>query len=170
MDSPDVIYQAAFFDGEFLGYADFVERAEDGWVVCDAKLARTAKPKALLQLGAYAHQIQRMHLPLSSTVSLLLGSGERADFSVSDVLPVFLERRERLCGLLASHRAGGEPVAWDDQRFVACGTLPRVPSVRRRDQRRHRCRRAADGAAPQAPRGAARHQIDRRSRRCQGQA
>ncbi|WP_148612640.1 TM0106 family RecB-like putative nuclease [Nocardioides rubriscoriae] len=121
MDEPDVIYQAAFFDGEFFGYADFIERADDGWLVCDAKLARSAKPKALLQLGAYADQIQRMDLPLSSTVSLMLGNGERADFRVSDVRPVFIERRERLRHVLTSHQAGGVPVAWGDDRFVACG-------------------------------------------------
>ncbi|MEX5255092.1 TM0106 family RecB-like putative nuclease [Kocuria arenosa] len=124
LDEPDVIYQAAFFDGEFFGYADFMERADDGWVVCDAKLARSAKPKALLQLGAYAHQIQRMGLPLSSRVSLLLGNGERADFRVSDVLPVFLERREQLRHLLSSHQVGGVAVVWGDERLVACGKCP----------------------------------------------
>lgn len=66
------LFQAAFSDGEFFGYADFVERADDGWLVCDAKLARSAKPRALLQLGAYADQIQAMGLPLSSRVALLL--------------------------------------------------------------------------------------------------
>ena len=29
---PDVVYQPAFFDGEFFGYADFVERTESGWL------------------------------------------------------------------------------------------------------------------------------------------
>ncbi|MUN62873.1 TM0106 family RecB-like putative nuclease [Kocuria sediminis] len=124
LGEPEVIYQAAFFDGEFFGYADFIERANDGWVVCDAKLARSAKPKALLQLGAYAHQVQQMGLPLSKTVSLLLGNGERADFRVSDVLPVFLERREQLRHLLASHQAGGVAVVWGDERLVACGKCP----------------------------------------------
>ncbi len=52
-----------------------------------------------------------MGLPLSSTVSLLLGNGERADFQVADVLPVFLERRERLraaARLPPSRRAAGQ--------------------------------------------------------------
>ncbi len=124
MNGTDVVYQAAFFDGEFFGYADFIERADDGWLVCDAKLARSAKPKALLQLGAYADQIWRMKLPLSLTVSLLLGSGERVDFHVSDVLPIFIERRDRLRQLLAAHQAGGTPVAWGDERLVACGKCP----------------------------------------------
>ncbi|MAO79092.1 MAG: nuclease [Nocardioides sp.] len=118
---PDVVYQAAFFDGELFGYADFIDRAADGWLVCDAKLARAAKPKALLQLGAYADQIRRMNLPLSSRVSLLLGTGERADFRVADVLPVFVERRDRLRQLIAEHRDSGEAVRWGDERVVACG-------------------------------------------------
>lgn len=44
----NVVYQATFSDGEFLGYADFIERANDGWRACDAKIARSAKPKALI--------------------------------------------------------------------------------------------------------------------------
>src|SRR5680860_1469873 len=118
---PDVVDQAAFNDGEFFGYADFVERADDGWLVCDAKLARSAKPRALLQLGAYADQIQSMSLPLSSRVALLLGNGERVEFRVADVLPVFRERRDRLRSLLSTHRDIGLPVAWGDDRHVSCG-------------------------------------------------
>ncbi len=118
----DVIYQPALFDGEFFGYADFVLRTDQGWQVCDAKLARSAKPAALLQLGAYADQVARLGLPLSSTVSLLLGSGDCAEFPVSDVLPVFIERRERLRELLNSHRTTNSPVEWGDDRLIACGT------------------------------------------------
>lgn len=118
---PQVGYQAAFFDDEFFGYADFVESADDGWLVCDAKLARQAKPRALLQLGAYAEQIRKMGLPLSSRVSLLLGNGDRADFPVADVLPAFLERRDRLRSLIATRRARGLPVFCGDETIVACG-------------------------------------------------
>lgn len=120
-EDPDVVYQAAFFDEEFFGYADFIENAPDGWLICDAKLARSAKPQGLLQLGAYADQIQRLNLPLSDTVSLLLGNGERADFRVAEVLPVFRERRTRLRALLADHQAHATPIHWGDDRIVACG-------------------------------------------------
>lgn len=120
----DVVYQATFSDGEFFGYADFVERVDDGWRVCDAKIARSAKPKALIQLGAYADQVRRAGLPLSSTVSLLLGNGERTDFRVTDVLPVFEERRQRLSGLIEEHRSGSVAVTWGDDRYVACGRCP----------------------------------------------
>ena len=132
---PKVVYQAAFFDGEFFGYADFVERAADGWVVCDAKLARQAKPRALLQLGAYADQMDKLDLPLSSRVSLLLGNGQRADFQAADVIPAFRERRARLRSLLAEHRQEGAPVQWGDDRYVACG---------RCDECKHAAEQASD--------------------------
>ena len=82
---PDVIFQPTFFDGEFFGYADFIENTEDGWLVCDAKLARSAKPQALIQLAAYADQIEAMGLPLSPTVSLFL-SHARIEYASVSVL------------------------------------------------------------------------------------
>ena len=119
---PDVVFQAAFFDGEFFGYADFIEQGEDGWVVCDAKLARHAKPEALLQLGAYVDQLIKLGLPVSESVSLLLGSGKRADFRIADVIPIFEERRERLRTLIADHTAATDAAGWGDDSITACGS------------------------------------------------
>jgi len=116
-----VLYQAAFFDGEFFGYADFVERTREGWLVCDAKLARRAKPRALLQLGAYAEQLRLLEVPLSDRVALLLGSGERVTFPVAEILPVFRDHRSRLRDLFARHRDVGTPVAWGNDTVLACG-------------------------------------------------
>ena len=39
-DDKEVVYQATFFDGGFVGHADFLERTPDGWLVSDTKLAR----------------------------------------------------------------------------------------------------------------------------------
>src|SRR6478735_6405242 len=50
----EVVYQATFFDGGFVGHADFLERTDDGWLVSDTKLARTESVPALLQIAAYA--------------------------------------------------------------------------------------------------------------------
>ncbi|MGQ0845285.1 MAG: TM0106 family RecB-like putative nuclease [Sporichthyaceae bacterium] len=116
---PATVFQAAFFDGEFFGYADFLERTGEGWAVCDAKLARSAKPRALLQLGAYADQLARLGLPLAPKVALLLGSGQRAEFALADVLPVYRARRDRLRHLLLTHRQAG-PVAWGEESYGAC--------------------------------------------------
>lgn len=115
------VFQAGFFDGEFHGYADFVEWTDDGWLVSDAKLARQAGPKALLQLGAYVDQLRRAGLKVSDTCALLLGDGSRQTFPVADIIPVFRERRARLRAILGEHRASGEAITWSDDRYVACG-------------------------------------------------
>ncbi len=59
--SAPVIYQAAMFDGRFVGFADFLilENSPAGhrYRLCDTKLARSVKVEALLQLAAYAHAL-----------------------------------------------------------------------------------------------------------------
>ncbi|PWJ24369.1 uncharacterized protein ATK17_0459 [Branchiibius hedensis] len=116
-----VLYQPAFYDGEFFGYADFVLPGEDGWQVWDAKLAREAKPRALLQLGAYVDQLLAMGVPVAPRVGLLLGDRSREEFPISEVLPVFRERRNRLRQLLIDHRTSSGPVQWGRPDLVACG-------------------------------------------------
>ena len=50
----DVIYQACFVDGDWRGFADFVERQANGrYEVVDTKLARHSKPAYVLQLCFY---------------------------------------------------------------------------------------------------------------------
>ena len=58
-----MIYQATFFDGGFIGRADFVERTSDGWLVGDTKLARTVNVTALLQMAAYAYLLRGRACP-----------------------------------------------------------------------------------------------------------
>ena len=59
----DVVYQAAFFDGRFHGFADFVVREPTGWTIVDTKLARTESVPALLQIAAYAVQLADAGVP-----------------------------------------------------------------------------------------------------------
>ncbi|MGA1838024.1 TM0106 family RecB-like putative nuclease [Herbiconiux sp. 11R-BC] len=145
----DVVFQGTFFDGRFLGFADFLVRADarepDGaarsaraaasghaaappraesprYEVYDTKLARHAKITALLQLAAYAEQLERLGVPLGPRVHLLLGDGSTSSHLLRDVLPVFLDRRRRLEALL-DERVGASvaPVEWGDPRYTACG-------------------------------------------------
>ncbi|HEX2625705.1 MAG TPA: hypothetical protein VHL56_02225, partial [Candidatus Limnocylindrales bacterium] len=60
----DVIYQATFFDGTWLGLADFLLRVETpsdlgawSYEVADTKLARSAKASAILQVCSYVEQL-----------------------------------------------------------------------------------------------------------------
>ena len=128
----DVVFQATFFDGEFLGYADFIvnEAAGTGnpgrYEVWDTKLARHAKVGALLQLAAYGDQLIGMGLEPSPRVTLVLGAFVDGDYvrshhSLPDLLPVYRERRDRFRALTAAHRKGGSAVQWQQPGVAYCG-------------------------------------------------
>ncbi|GAA1137172.1 TM0106 family RecB-like putative nuclease [Microbacterium natoriense] len=125
-----VIFQAAFATEEFVGFADFLRRDPDGrWRVEDSKLARKARVTALMQLAAYVDQLDRLGIPRSDEVDLILGDGTRSTHRVDDLLPLFRVRRGRLRALIADRRiaegSAGAPLAWGDDRgdldVVACG-------------------------------------------------
>lgn len=118
----DVLYQGALWDGEILGIADFLENTPDGWLVADAKLARSAKTTALLQLAAYAYLLAQQGQPVAPSVALNLGDKTRAEFPTSDLLPVFLDRQERMRELVEFHKGLQAPVAWGEEFAHACGT------------------------------------------------
>ncbi len=122
--SADVVYQGAFFDGRLLGFADFLVRENGEWVVCDTKLARSAKVTALLQIAAYADALTAAGVPTARHARLILGDGHTVDYSLHDILPVYRARRARLESILAVHRSGTGPVAWGDERWTACGRCP----------------------------------------------
>ncbi|GAA1581208.1 TM0106 family RecB-like putative nuclease [Leucobacter aridicollis] len=151
-----VVFQATFFDpaqrparpesGEpaiaFLGFADFLELRDDGtYEVQDTKLARRAKVTALMQLAAYAEQLDRLSVPVAGEATLILGSGERTSHRIADIAPVFRRRRARLHRLLLASfaavgadglRASAPPVAWGADGVTACGRCEVCePEIRR---------------------------------------
>ena len=119
-----VIYQAAMFDGRFIGFADFVVRRDEQYQVSDTKLARSAKVTALLQIAAYADTLSRAGIPVFAEAELILGNGNEVNYRVDELIPVYLEQRTRLQHLLDEHYAGGAPVRWDDVRVRACFRCP----------------------------------------------
>lgn len=138
-----IVFQATFFDpaqrpaghGDpaiaFLGFADFLELRDDGsYEVQDTKLARRAKVTALMQLAAYAEQLERIGVPVAAEATLILGSGERTSHRIADIAPVFRRRRARLHELLLARfgaagtdgsRQSAAPVAWGTEGVTACG-------------------------------------------------
>jgi predicted RecB family nuclease len=122
-DAP-VIYQAAMFDGRFIGFADFLVRQGGQYQVSDTKLARSAKVTALLQIAAYADTLSRSGVPVAPEAELVLGNGASVRYRVGELIPVYLEQRARLQRLLDDHHAGGAPVRWDDERVRACFRCP----------------------------------------------
>ncbi|MFC7491260.1 MULTISPECIES: TM0106 family RecB-like putative nuclease [unclassified Knoellia] len=117
----DVVFQATFFDGGLVGHADFLERTDDGWLVCDTKLARSASVPALLQIAAYAAQLRSAGVPTAPVARLVLGSGVATDHLLDDILPVYAARRARLEAVLAEHTAEPGAGEWGDARWLACG-------------------------------------------------
>ncbi|MDT5152173.1 MAG: hypothetical protein QOI01_3906, partial [Mycobacterium sp.] len=72
-DRSSVIYQAAMFDGRFVGFADFLVLDGDRYRLRDTKLARSVKAEALLQLAAYADTLTNTGVPVADEVDLVLG-------------------------------------------------------------------------------------------------
>src|SRR5690606_6088567 len=137
-----VVFQATFFDplqrvGDdqleigFIGFADFLHRTASGnYEVEDTKLARRAKVTALMQLAAYAEQLERLEVPVSPEVVLILGNGARSRHKLSDIASVFRARRDRLHELLLERagsvgadglRASAAAIAWGAEGIAACG-------------------------------------------------
>jgi len=118
----EVVFQAAFFDGRFLGYADFIQRTDDGrYEVYDTKLARSAKITALLQLAAYSQQLELLGIPIGEHVHLLLGDDTTSTHRLRDIMPVYLIRRARLEHMIDERVAAGTATEWGDPRYAACG-------------------------------------------------
>lgn len=118
----DVLYQATFFDGDFLGFSDFLLRTADGaYEVYDTKLARHAKIPALLQLAAYAEQMIARGVRVGEEVHLVLGDGSVTSHALAVIAPVYRVQSARLREVLTDRLAAEEPLAWGDSRYVACG-------------------------------------------------
>ena len=79
----EVIYQATFFDGRWLGYADFLLRVDEpaspsawgAWhyEVADTKLARHVKAGAILQICSYVEQLTRLQGVQPTRLHVVLG-------------------------------------------------------------------------------------------------
>ena len=123
-----VIYQATFFDGTFLGRADFlrrVERPSTRWAwsyeVVDTKLASSPKPYFLIQLCNYSDHVARIAGSGPEHAYIVLGTGDERQFRVADYAAYY--RRLKAAFLAANETqrdaypfacAHCELCAWDD--------------------------------------------------------
>jgi uncharacterized protein len=126
-DGAPLVFQAVFFDGSFVGFADFIIRmpaTEDKparYRVQDTKLARSPKVTALLQLAAYVEQLTNAGIPVDDEVDVILGDGTVSTHLVADILPVYRRRRERLVRIVQERLDDTEAVQWDDPRYTIDG-------------------------------------------------
>lgn len=88
----EVIYQATFSRKEWRGRADFLLRVDvpsqlGSWSYepYDAKLARTSKPSAVLQLAWYAGEIAVVQGRLPDRVHVVLGTNDIESFNPTEV-------------------------------------------------------------------------------------
>jgi uncharacterized protein len=111
----DVVYQATFFDGRWVGYADFVQRVERpsrfgpwSYEVADTKLARRAKGGAILQICSYVEQLERLQGEPPVEMHVVLGGGEgRVEhFRVAD----FMAYYRQVKAAFETAVSAGEPV------------------------------------------------------------
>ena len=127
-DQAPVVYQAAMFDGRFLGFADFLILEDGRYRVADTKLALSAKVEALLQLAAYADTLARAGVPVHDEAELILGNGTAVRYQLDEIIPVYRPRRAELQRLLDAHFTAGQPVRWEDEgggvSFRACFRCP----------------------------------------------
>jgi predicted RecB family nuclease len=126
----DVIYQATFFDGHWVGYADFLLRVETpsdlgpwSYEVADTKLARHTQASALLQICTYVDSLMRIQGRQPEWMHVALGGSARAveRYRVADYMAYYrLARRrfqERAAALIPAYPPTAtypEPVAHCD--------------------------------------------------------
>ena len=137
----DVIYQAALFDGTWLGYPDFLRRVERpsslgpwSYEVVDTKLTREAKGGALLQVLLYAELLAAVQGVSPEYVHLALGGPEAANprFRVNDYSAYFRSIKQRFLTAVANAPAQ-LPVAVDPVLHCALCDWDQVCDQERRD-------------------------------------
>jgi predicted RecB family nuclease len=103
----EVIFQATFFDGRWLGYADFLLRVESPerpsvwgpyhYEVADTKLARHVKAGAVLQICSYVEQLTRIQGVQPESMKVVLGGSARetATLRVDDYMAYYRAAKRR---------------------------------------------------------------------------
>ncbi len=99
-----IIYQATFFDGQFIGHADFLRRVEHApshlgdysYEVIDTKLGLSARPYYLVQLCNYSEHLERLQGRMPDYGYVVFGDGDERALSAArlyGVLPPPEEHR-----------------------------------------------------------------------------
>ena len=114
-DGVETIYQATFYTGQFMGFADFLILNKDSegkplrdsenrfiYDPVDAKSARSAKRAAVLQVAAYASVMKQLQMATPLRVHLWLGGDEKWSAPALDLIDLaefFMKRvRDRVDG------------------------------------------------------------------------
>lgn len=116
-----LVHQAAVHGERFVGRADHLLRDDAGrWIVAETKLARSARPHALLQVAAYAEAFAAAGVEVAPFVRLILGDGSHHDTPREDLTEELAQVRERLLEVLDTHIGEVQSAVWGDVRWRAC--------------------------------------------------
>jgi len=113
----DVVYQAAFVDDGWQGYADFLLRTDEpspglggfSYEVADTKLAKHPKPYYILQLCFYSEQVARIQGLMPKHMHVVLGTSEQRTFLYDDFAAYVRRVRAHFGDVLAAFEDGAEP-------------------------------------------------------------
>ena len=119
----DVVYQATFFDGRWLGYADFLLRTPNPpattsafgdyhYEVADTKLARHVKASAVLQICSYIEQLARIQDITPERLHVVLGGsrGGTASLRVADFMAYYRSAKARFEARVLGAREAAPPL------------------------------------------------------------
>jgi uncharacterized protein len=133
-----VIYQGAFFDGTFLGRADFLRRVETpsvtwpwSYEVIDTKLALSAKASFVLQVCNYSEHVARLQGTPPRDAHLVLGSGVKVAFRLEEYA-AYYRRLKR--AFLARADAPQEVYPAEVPQCAICSWSDACDAVRERDE------------------------------------
>jgi predicted RecB family nuclease len=91
-----IIYQATFFDDNFIGHADFLRRVATpstlggySYEVVDTKLGLTARPYYLIQLCNYSEHLERLQGSMPEFGHIVFGNGEEQRFRLHDYVAYY---------------------------------------------------------------------------------
>jgi uncharacterized protein len=123
----EIVYQATFASDDWRGRADFVIRVDEpsqlgpfSYEAWDTKLARSAKPAAVLQLVYYSQEIGRIQGRLPERLHIVPGTGITESFRPGDFDSFF-----RLAqGRLQEHLARPETYPWPCEHCSRCDFIP----------------------------------------------
>ncbi len=104
-----LIYQATFFDGEFLGRADFLRRVDVpstlgrwSYEVIDTKLAVNPKPYFVIQLCDYSAHLERIQGTAPQYGYIVLGTGDEQRFRIADYAAYYRNLKARFLASAAN--------------------------------------------------------------------
>src|SRR3954469_6229648 len=99
----DVVYQASFYDGHWVGLADFLLRVDEPsdlgpwrYDIADTKLARRLKVPALLQMAVYAERLEVLQGTPPERLYVVAGGGQEPPWRLVDVASYARRARSRL--------------------------------------------------------------------------